>query len=84
MLVYLRGGSVRAATLEWKLQIKLAISLSHSILTTGQPVPAATLSSQASGGVTTGAPISNSLLTRPRESSTAKAGIEPRGRYHGG
>ena len=42
MLVYLRDGSpltiVRAATLRQKLQLQLSISLSHSILTLGQPV----------------------------------------------
>ena len=43
MLVYLRDGSaqtsVRATTLRHKLQINLAISSSHSILTPDQPVP---------------------------------------------
>ena len=47
MLVYLRDGSaqtiLRAATLRRKLQIKLSTSPSHSILTTGRPVPALTL-----------------------------------------
>ena len=47
MLVHLKGGSaqtsVRAATLRQKLQIKLSVSPSHSILTPGQPVPALTL-----------------------------------------
>ena len=46
MLVYLRDGSaqtvVRAATLRQKLQIKLSILPSHSILTSGRPVPALT------------------------------------------
>ena len=43
MTVYLRDGSaqriLRAATLRWKLQDKLSISPSHSILTADQPVP---------------------------------------------
>ena len=47
MQVYLRDGSaktiVRAATLRQKLQIKLSISPSHSILTLGRPVPMLTL-----------------------------------------
>ena len=46
-LVRLRDGfvltSVRAATQRKKMQIKLSISRSHSILTLGQPVPALTL-----------------------------------------
>ena len=45
--VYLRDGPaqtiLRAATLRQKLQAKLSISPSHSILTPGQPVPALTL-----------------------------------------
>ena len=44
MPVFLRDGSAqtiaRAATLREKLQIKLAVSPSHSTLTPGQPVPA--------------------------------------------
>ena len=47
MVVDLRDGAAhtagRAATLRQKLHIKLAVSLSHSILTPGQPVPALTL-----------------------------------------
>ena len=47
MRVYLRDRSaqtiLRAATLRQKLQIKLSISPSHSILTPSQPVPALTL-----------------------------------------
>ena len=47
MRVYLRDWStqtiLRAATLRYKLQIKLSISSSHSILTLGHPVPALTL-----------------------------------------
>ena len=46
-LVYLRDGSAQtilyAATLRWKLQIKLSTSPSHSILTPGWPAPALTL-----------------------------------------
>ena len=46
MRVYLRDASAqtikRAATLRQKLQTKLSISPSHSILTPGQPVPAVT------------------------------------------
>ena len=45
--IFLRDGSaltsVRAATLRQKLQIKLATSPSHSVLTQGRPVPALTL-----------------------------------------
>ena len=47
MPVCLRDGSaptiLRAATLRRKMQTKLSISPSHSILTPGQPVPALTL-----------------------------------------
>ena len=47
MPVYLGNGSartiLRVATLRQKLQIKLSISPSHSILTPGQPVPALAL-----------------------------------------
>ena len=47
MVVYLRDGSaltnVHAATLKEKLQIRLFIPPSHSILTQGQPVPELTL-----------------------------------------
>ena len=66
MLVYLRDGSAqsseRAATLRQKLQIKLSISPSHSILTPGQPVPELTLQRQAPGRVATGVAISKSLV----------------------
>ena len=58
MQVYLGDGSaqtiVRAATLRQKLPNKLAISRSHSILTSGQPVPELTLRGQAPGWVATG------------------------------
>ena len=66
MLVYLRDGSaraiLRAATLRYNLQIKLSISPSHGILTSGQQVPALTLCRQASGRVATGVPILKSLM----------------------
>ena len=54
MLVYLRGGSARAATLRQKSQVNLSISPSRSMLTQGQPVPALTLYRQAPGRVATG------------------------------
>ena len=58
MLVHLGDGSTQtivcAVTLRQKLQIKLAISPSHSILTPGRPVPALTLYRQAPGRVATG------------------------------
>ena len=64
--MYLRDGSaqtsLRAATLRQKLQIKLSTSLSHSILTPGQPAPALTLERQAPGRVATGVPIFKSLV----------------------
>ena len=51
MLVYLRDGSaqtiVRASTLKQKMQIKLAVLLSLSILTPGRPVLVLTLYRQA-------------------------------------
>ena len=66
MLVYLRDGSaqtaVRAATLRQRLQIKLAITPSHSILTPGQPDPPLTLSRKAAGRLGTGLPILKSYL----------------------
>ena len=66
MLVHLRDGcaqtTLRAATPSQKLQIKLAISPSHSILTPGQPVLAPTLQSQAPGRVATGIPTSKSQV----------------------
>ena len=43
-----------AAVLRLKLQIKLSISPSHSVLTPGQPVPALTLSCQASSKIAPG------------------------------
>ena len=66
MRVYLRDGSaqtiIRAATLRQKLQIKLSISPSHSILTPGQPVPALTLWRQAPGRVASEVSIFKSLV----------------------
>ena len=63
MLVYPRDGSAqtivgqRAGTLWQKLQIKLSIAPSHSILTLGQPIPALIRKRQAPGRATTGIPI---------------------------
>ena len=61
MRVYLRDGSaktiLRAATLRYKLQTKLSISPSDTLLTPGQPVPALTLKRQAPGRVATGAGV---------------------------
>ena len=54
--------TLRAATLRQKLQIKLAISLSHNILTSGQPIPALTLNHQAPGRVATRMPIYKQLV----------------------
>ena len=55
MRAYLRDGSAQTilctATLRQKLQTKLSISSSYSILTPGQPVPALTLQRQAPGRV---------------------------------
>ena len=66
MLVYIRDGSaqtsVHAATLRQKLQIKLSLSPSHSILTPHQPVPVLTLWCQAPGRVATGVPMYKSLV----------------------
>ena len=60
-LVYLRDGSAQtilhAATLRQKLQIKVSISASHSLLIPGQPVPVLTLYRQAPDRVATGVPI---------------------------
>ena len=59
--VYLRDGSAQtilhAATLRLKLQIKVSISPSHSMLTLGQPVPLLTLLCQAPGRVAFGVSI---------------------------
>ena len=60
-LVYLRERPaqtiVRAATLRQNLQIKLATSPSHSILTLGRPIPALTLYRQAPGRAATRVPM---------------------------
>ena len=81
MRVYLRDGSaqtiLRAATLRQKLQIKLSISPSHSILTPGRPVPALTLWRQAPGRVATGVPMFKSLVWLGPEKIPAQAGFEP-------
>ena len=53
---------VCAATLTQKLLIILYISPSHSILTSGQPVPALTLQRQAPGRVATGVPVFTLLV----------------------
>ena len=54
MLVYLRDGfaqtRVRAATMRQKLQIKLSISPSHTMLTSGQSVPVLTLCARCLAG----------------------------------
>ena len=66
MRVHFRDGSAKtslhAATLRQKLQIKLSISPSHGIPTSGQPVPEPTLQRQAPGRVATGVPILKSLV----------------------
>ena len=78
---------VRAATLRQKLQFKLAISLSHSILTQGQPLPGAdpiTPSAWQGSQLSTNFEVIS--MTRPRKKkkkkrkkTTVKAGIEQRG-----
>ena len=61
MLVYLRDGFdliiVHAATLRQKMQIRLAISLSHSLLTPGKPFPALALEQKTPGRVVNGVTI---------------------------
>ena len=57
--MYLRDGSDH--TQRYKSQIKLPIS-THSILTTGQPVPALTLERHAPGRETSGIPTFKSLV----------------------
>ena len=65
MQVYLRDGSAQtvlpAATLRCKLQTKLPISPSHSILTPGKPVPALAPQRQAPGRIATSMLIFKSL-----------------------
>ena len=65
------SSGLRVATLRKKLQIKLSVSPSNSILTPGQPVPV-----QAPGRVVPGVPIFRSLVSLDPEIS--QAGIEPR------
>ena len=81
MLVYLRDGHaqtiLRAAKPRQKLQIKLSTSPSHSILTSGQPVPALTLYRQAPGRVATGVPIFKSLVWLDPEKSCRKPDSDP-------
>ena len=73
MLVHLGDGpaqtSFRAATLSQKLQIKLSISPCHNTVT---PVPALTLSRQASGRVATGVPRVQSLASLHPEKSPGR------------
>ena len=75
MLVYLRDGSAQtilpAATLRYKLQIKLSKSLCHNILTPGRPVPMMTAKNKAPANFeVTG-------MTRPGK-IPSQAGFEPR------
>ena len=66
MLVYLRDRSAqtiaRADTHRQKMQIKLSISYSHSILTQGQALTALSEHRQGPGRVDTEALISQSLV----------------------
>ena len=84
MRVYLRNGSaqtsVRAATLRYKLQVKLSTSPSHTILTLGQPFPTLTLQRQAPGRVArcNAYFLSHWYDSTQKKFSTAQAGIEPR------
>ena len=65
MLVYVWDRSaqtvVRAATLRYKLQIKLAFSPDHDALTLGRPVLAQTLYRQAPGRVAPTVSVSTSF-----------------------
>ena len=76
MQVYLKDGSaqtiLRAATLRQKLQTKISISPSHSILIPGQPVPALTLNRQAPGTVATGVPFFFFFLSHWYDSTPKK------------
>ena len=80
MLVYLKDGSAQtivcAATLRYKLQIKLSTSHSHSILTPGRPAPALTLC-QAPGRVATGVAVLKSLVWLDPEKSCRKWDLNP-------
>ena len=79
MLVYLRDRFaltfVHASTMRQKLQIKLAISPTHSLLTPGQPILAMTLYCQVPRRVTTRATILTGT-TRHGKSPTGKAGFD--------
>ena len=81
MLVYLSDWSaqtmLRAATLRYKLHIKLSTSPSHSILTPGRPVPALTLQCQMPGRVAAGVPIFKSLVWLDPEKSHRKRDLNP-------
>ena len=59
--------------LRQKLQIKLSVSPSYSILTLGQPVPAKTLQRQAPGRVAAGVPNFSSLIRLDLENKTSPA-----------
>ena len=67
MLLYLRDGSAQttacAATLRQRLQIKLATSPSHSILTLGHSVLTLILQHQKPGNVATRAPVFKPLVS---------------------
>ena len=87
MLVYLRDRSAQttahAATLRQKMQIKLSISPSHSILILSWQVPVLTLKRHAPGKAGTGVPISKSPVwpdpppPLPPKKSTGQAGFKP-------
>ena len=82
MLVYLRDGSAQtivcAATPRQKLQAKLSFP-NHSILASGQPIPALNLYRQAPGRGAPGVLIFKShVLFDQEESPMAKARVEPR------
>ena len=66
MIEYLRDKfdqtTVRAAKMRKKLQIKLAVFTSHSILTSGGPVPTQTLYPEVPDRVATGVPMFESLV----------------------
>ena len=73
-----------AATLRQKLQTKLSVSPSHTILTPGRPVPALTLFRQAPGRVTTGVEFFKSMVydstpkksRRTRDSNPGSSALE--------
>ena len=83
MLVFFLNGfaqkSVGGARLRQKLQIKLSISLSHSILTLVQPVPVLTLWVPGTWqGSHLSAKFEVTDMTQTGKRSTTKVGIEPR------